>query len=84
LNFIYEKFIARCDFSENYFSIIQDEVQGFHKDVFGMDAKWHFFGMLQGRGACDGIGGTIKRLASKASLQNPYEEQIMTPGQLYK
>jgi hypothetical protein len=29
-----------------------------------------------------GAGGTIKRLARKASLQNPYEEQIMTPRQL--
>jgi hypothetical protein len=36
-----------------------------------------------GKGACDGIG-TIKRLARKASLQNLYEEQIVTPTQLYK
>jgi hypothetical protein len=49
-----------------------------------MDAKWHFFVMSHGKGACDGIGGTIKRLARKADLQNPCEEQIMTPRQLYE
>ena len=29
-------------------------------------------------------GGTIKRLAAKASLQRPYEDQTMTPFQLYQ
>jgi hypothetical protein len=32
----------------------------------------------------DGFVGTIKRLASMASLQNPYEEQIMTPRKVYE
>jgi hypothetical protein len=41
-----------------------------------MDAKWHFSVTSHGKGACDGVGGTIIRLARKASLQNPYEEQI--------
>ena len=31
-----------------------------------------------GKGACDGIGGTVKRLAARASLQKPYSDQIMT------
>jgi hypothetical protein len=51
----------------------------YHKDDFGMDSDWYFFAVSHGRCACDGIGGTIKRLARKARLQNPYEEQIMTP-----
>jgi hypothetical protein len=54
----------------------------YHEDYFGMDAKWHFFAMSRNKGSCDGIRGTIKRLARKTSLQNPYEEQIMTPRQL--
>ena len=29
------------------------------------------------------VGGTIKRLAAKASLQRPYDQQIVTPRQLY-
>jgi hypothetical protein len=45
-----------------------------HKDDFGMDAEWHFFATPHDKGACDGIGGTIKRLARKVNLQNTYEE----------
>ena len=33
---------------------------------------------------CDGIGGTVKRLAARASLQMPYENQIMTAFQLFQ
>ncbi len=29
-----------------------------------------------------GLGGTVKCLAARASLQRPYDEQIMTPLQL--
>jgi hypothetical protein len=54
------------------------------KDDSGMDAKWHFFAMSHGKGVCDETGGTIKRLARKTSLQNPYVEEIMTPRQLYE
>jgi hypothetical protein len=56
----------------------------YHKDDFGMGAAWHILAMSHGKGACDGIGGAIKRLARKASLQNPYEEKIITPRQLYE
>lgn len=28
------------------------------------------------------IGGTLKRLATKSSLQRPYNEQILTKGQI--
>lgn len=40
-----------------------------HKDDFGMEAEWHFHATAHGKGACDGIGGTVKRLAARASLQ---------------
>ena len=53
------------------------------KDDFGIPAEWHFFATSHGKSACDGIGGTIKRLAAKASLQRPYNDQIMTPRQLF-
>ena len=48
-----------------------------------MKAEWHFFATSHGKGPCDGLGGTIKRLAAKASLQRPYNDQIMTPRQLF-
>ena len=47
-------------------------------------AEWHFFATSHGKGACDGVGGTVKRLAACASLQRPYSDQIMTPRQLFE
>ena len=41
-------------------------------------------GISHGKGPCDGVGGTVKRLATRVSLQRPYEHQIMTPHQLYE
>jgi len=40
-----------------------------HKVDFGVDAEWHFFATSHGKGPCDGLGGTVKRLAARASLQ---------------
>jgi hypothetical protein len=55
-----------------------------HEDDFGMPAEWHFFATSHGKGPCDGVGGTVKRLAARASLQRPYESQILTPKQLFE
>ena len=55
-----------------------------HEADFGIQAEWHFSATSHGKGACDGIGGTVKRLAARASLQRPYEQQIMTPPQLFE
>ena len=66
-----------------------------HNHDFGIKAEWHFSATSHGKGACDGLGGTVKRLAAKASLQSPmktsksklakpYEDQIMTLFQLYE
>lgn len=54
-----------------------------HKGDFGVHAEWHFSATSHGKGACDGLGGTVKRLAARASLQRPYNDQIMTPRQLF-
>ena len=54
-----------------------------HKADFATDAEWHFFATSHGKGPYDGLGDTVKRLAAKASLQWPYNEQIMTPQQLF-
>ena len=42
-----------------------------HKEDIGVKAEWHFSATSHGKGACDGLGGTIKRLAARASLQRP-------------
>ena len=36
------------------------------------------------KGECDGVGGTVKRLAARASLQRPYRDPILTPYQLFE
>ena len=55
----------------------------YHKTDFGCQAEWHFYATSHRKGPCDGIGGTVKHLAAKASLQRPYSSQIMTPRQLF-
>ena len=55
-----------------------------HEADFGIKAEWHFSATSHGKGASDGVGGTVKRLAARASLQRPYDQQIMTPFQLFQ
>ena len=33
-----------------------------HRDDFGISAEWHFSATSHGKGACDGLGGTVKQL----------------------
>ena len=49
-----------------------------HYEDFGIDAEWNFFATSHGKNACDGIGGLVKRSLSKASLQRPLANQILT------
>ena len=55
-----------------------------HEQDFGMPAEWHFFATSHGKGPCDGVGGSVKRLAARASLQTPLDNQIITPRQLFE
>ncbi len=48
-----------------------------------MPAEWHFFATSHGKGPSDGIGGTVKREATRASLQRPFNDQILTPLKLF-
>ncbi|XP_044013077.1 uncharacterized protein LOC122855606 [Aphidius gifuensis] len=54
-----------------------------HKKNYGIEAEWHFFATAHGKGPCDGVGGTLKREAARASLQRPTDKQITTPKELY-
>ena len=42
------------------------------------------FATSHGKNACDGVGGTVKRLAAHANLQRAKQKQILTPRQLYE
>lgn len=52
-----------------------------HEKDFGIKAEWHFFATSHGKGACDGIGGSVKRLAFRATLQ---DKTITTVQKLYQ
>ena len=40
-----------------------------HAEDFGVQAVWNFFATCHGKGPCDGIGGTVKRLVRLESLR---------------
>lgn len=54
-----------------------------HEHDFGVRAEWHFFATPHGKGPCDGIGGTLKRMAARASLQRTPDQQILEPKDLF-
>ena len=49
-----------------------------HQVDFGLEAEWNFFATSHGKSACDGIGGTVKRLVTKRSLQCLSDSHILT------
>ena len=51
----------------------------FHEKDYGLKEDWHFFGTAHGKSACDGIGGTVKRVIHNLSLQRPVGNQILMP-----
>ena len=54
-----------------------------HEQDFGVKASWTFFATSHGKQPCDGIGGTVKRLVSKASLQRSLKDQILDPKAMF-
>lgn len=55
-----------------------------HLKDFNIEAEWHFSATAHGKGPCDGVGGSVKRLAARASLQRPYHNQIQTAEDLFQ
>lgn len=56
----------------------------YHEEDFKIYAEWHFFASYHGKGPCDGVGGTVKRAAARASLQLPFDKKISTSQELYE
>ena len=56
----------------------------FREDDFGLKAEWNFFATSHGKNACDGVGGTVKREAAKASLKAITTGHILTPMDLFQ
>ena len=55
-----------------------------HINDFGISAEWNFFASSHGKNSCDGIGGTTKREVTRASLERPYNNQILMPIDMFK
>lgn len=54
-----------------------------HKEDFGFSAEWHFFATSHGKSPCDGIGGIVKRLVARASLQAHLKNHILSASDMY-
>jgi hypothetical protein len=61
----------------NFINILHHELD------FGVSCSWHFFATSHGKSPCDGIGGTVKRLTARASLQRPVNNQILNAKQMF-
>ena len=54
-----------------------------HRLDHGIDAVWNFFCYQSWKSACDGIGGTVKRLATNAGLMATEKNHMLTPLDLF-
>ena len=55
-----------------------------HQKGFGLNAKWNFFTTSHSKEPWDGIGGTMKRIASKESLWKPTTKQILSTETMFE
>ena len=54
-----------------------------HRLNHGIDAVWNFFATSHGKSACDGIAGTVKQLATNASLMATEKNHILMSLDLF-
>lgn len=62
---------------KNFFNLCEMERN------YGFAAEWHFFATHHGKSPCDALGGTIKRMATRASLTRVYDNHILTAKDLF-
>ena len=49
---------------------------------FRVKREWNFFTTSHGKSPCAGIGGTVKQLVTRASIQQPISNQILTADKM--
>ncbi len=54
-----------------------------HHEDFSIKCSWSFFATSHGKSPCDGLGGTVKRLAARASLQRVETGHILNANDLF-
>ena len=55
-----------------------------HEKDFNVKCEWSFFATSHGKSPCDGLGGTLKRLTARASLQRTHSHPILTAKQVFE
>ena len=55
-----------------------------HYNDFKVHGMWTFFATSHGKSPCHGIGGTIKGLITRASLQRPLDSQLLSAKDVYR
>ena len=55
-----------------------------HNSDFGVKREWNFFATSHGTSPCDGIGRSVKRLVTRASLQRPTSNQILIANKMFE
>ena len=58
-------YITDSPFSQYHNRLMSDAVAN-HKEFFGIEARWKYFESGHRKGPCDGIGGSVKRMAEQA------------------
>ena len=58
--------------------------QTYHFKDCNIKATWLFFATSNEKSSCNGISGTIKRLTARESLQQVYQDQILTAEDMTK
>ena len=51
---------------------------------FGFTAEWNFCATSRWNNLCNRVGGSVKCLATRASLQKSLDNQILTSYQLFE
>ena len=69
---------AQCENCKHFVSLCH------HLTDFSIDCMWNFFATSHGKSTCDGIGGTVKRLTARASLQRPISSQILSAKKMFE
>ena len=69
---------AQCENCKHFVSLCH------HLTDFSIDCMWNFFATCHGKSTCDGIGGTVKRLTARASLQRPISSQILSAKKMFE
>ena len=55
-----------------------------HNSDFGVKCEWNFFATRHGKSPGDSIGGKVKQLVTRASLQRPISNQILTADKMFE